>query len=202
MKATLDRFFVPITMLLVVGIVLVSTFHGNDSDDPLIAAATDAHRQSVQTSAPVIHPDTEENEKPAAPSETGTAPAPAELAQLEVEPADTRPENPLSTAEETVISNAYPQRQQLSYSRPGIYPPGYDALLERQHRAYFEAMQLRRQHWNRMQAQRAMIRQRMELEREAIIRRMQEIERKHLERPDIRFNKMEPDQNLAGYHPI
>jgi hypothetical protein len=202
LKTNLDRFFVPMTMLLVAGIVLVSTFHGKESDEPLIAASTDAARQSVQTAAPGIHPDTDENENPAATSETGTATATAELAPVEVEPADTRPATPLSAAEEPAISNAYPQRQLLSYSRPGIYPPGYNDLLERQHRAYFEAMQVRRQHWNRMQAQRAMIRQRMELDREAIIRRMQEIERKHLERPDGRFNTMGPAQNLAGYHPI
>jgi|GEM_PF-2760956 len=201
-KATLDRLFVPMTMLLVVGIVLVSTFHGNTSDGPLNTVATDAARQSVQTAEPGTHTDTVESKKPTAPSETGTAAATAEIAPAGAEPVDTLPENRLSSTEETAISNAYPQGQPHSHSRPDIYPPGYIDLLERQRRAYLEAMQVHREHWNRTQAHRAMIRQRMELDRQAIIRRMQEIEQKFLERSDGRLNAMGPGQNLAGYHPI
>lgn len=193
MKTVFDRAFVPAILALVVVIVQFSTFHDEASDLPSIRTASMPAGQTAGAQPAVIHSAGAEKQEPAAPLKGTTA---AEQAALE----SAQSHGPITTENPAVTATS--SREPLPHADPAAQPRGYTGLLAQQRRAYFDASQARRQHWNRMQVHRAMMQQRMERDREAIIRRMQEIEQELLDRPHPRFSRGAPGQDLAGYHPI
>lgn len=195
-KAVFDRSFVPAILVLVVVIVQSSAFHDEQPDLPSIRTASIPAEPPVEAQPAVIQSAGAEKEEPAAPLKGSTSAETAEEAALE----SAQSHGPITTENPAATTTSY--QEPLSHAGHGTQPRGYTGLLEQQSRAYFEAAQARRQHWNRMQAHRVMIQQRMERDREAIIQRMQEIEQERLERPHPRFSRIAPGHNLAGYHPI
>ncbi len=195
-KAVFDRSFVPAILALVAVIVQFSTVHDEGSDLPSIPTASIPAAQPAGAQPPVIHSAGAEKEEPALPLKGSTPAETAEEAALE----SAQSHGPITTEHPGATTTS--SREPLPHADAETQPRGYTGLLEQQRMAYFEAVQARRQHWNRMQAHRVMIQQRMERDREAIIQRMQEIEQEILERPHPRFSRIAPGQNLADYHPI
>jgi hypothetical protein len=199
-KTVIRHFFVPTILLLVIGIVHVSAFHSSGTVSPTAAVSAGHSDRPASINQASTAPAANANGEPAEPTARATR-DPVAIDHAPVDATDDTPPDHRPVAESRTSGSRFSYRPRGPYAAHGVFPPDYSDRLTRQQRAYFEAMQARQQHRDRMQAYRNTIQRRIEHDREAILRRMQEIERNRLTWPDRRLNWMDPSGNPVGSPP-
>lgn len=215
------RYFVPVVIMIVLGVIIVSTFYskefnnliaGSASPEPDAGHAKAEQNKSARTAASEASEVTRETSQISVAENAVMQATTIPAATSSIEPAAaSAPSTESRTAEAgndpasyTPAQNrsALPDGPKSPYDSPERLSAGYYQMLERRHRSREQAMQARRAHKIRMHEYRTVVRERIKQDRLDRYKHSYQSDQDSHRRINAQMNSMEQAVKRSLYRPI
>lgn len=212
-------YFIPVVMMIVLGVVIVATFYSKEFNSLLASAASpdpdDSHTKVKQQllARTVTSDNSEETAKSSVIIEaaaSGSTLTTTDTPSSEPVPANTSSaEFRIAAAQDDPVSYtdtqnrvASPHAVPMPYDMPEHYQQFRNELMEHRRRAHEQAVQARREHMKKMHEYRTAVRERIKQDRLDRFVRVQEIGQESQGRIDVQMGRREQAVKRSMNRPI